>query len=53
MAKPGPDRGDVDGSAPNELTFVVAGSNHPVAAELAEGALDSVEVVDTGRRLGY
>src|ERR1022692_3982497 len=49
MAEPDPDRRDVDGSAPDEVAFVIPGSNGPVLAELAEGALDGVALLIGGR----
>ena len=42
VAEPDPDRGHVDGSAPDEIAFVVPGGDGPVLAELAEGTLDGV-----------
>jgi len=45
VAKPDPDRGDVDGSTPDEVAFVVSGSNGPVLAELAEGTLNNVALL--------
>ena len=42
MAEPDSDRGHVDGSAPDEVAFVVPGSDGAVLAEVAEGALDGV-----------
>ena len=48
VAEPDSDRGDVDGSAPNEVAFVVPGHDGAVLAELAEGALDGVAVLAGG-----
>ena len=40
MTEPDSDRGNVDGSAPDEVAFVEPGGNGAVLAELAEGPLD-------------
>jgi len=45
VSEPDPDRGDVDGSAPDEVAFVVAGGEGAVLAELAEGTLDGVALL--------
>jgi hypothetical protein len=45
VAEPDPDGGDVDGSAPDEVAFVVAGGDGAVLAELADGALDGVALL--------
>ena len=48
VAEPDPDRGDVDGSAPDEVAFVVPGGHGTVLAELAEGPLDDVALLVGG-----
>jgi hypothetical protein len=48
MAEPDPDRGDIDGSAPDEVAFVVPGGHSAVLAELAEGTLDGVALLIGG-----
>jgi hypothetical protein len=48
IAEPDSDRGDVDGSAPDEVAFVEPGSNGAVLAELAEGPLDRVALLVCG-----
>jgi hypothetical protein len=53
-AEPDPDRGDVDGSAPDEVALVEPGGDGAVVTESAEGALDGVALlvpagVDGGR----
>jgi hypothetical protein len=47
-AEPDPDRGDVDGPAPDEVVFVVPGGDGAVLAELAEGPLDGVALLAGG-----
>ena len=48
VSEPDPDRGDVDGSAPDEVAFVVAGGDGAVLAELAEGTFDGVALLVSG-----
>src|SRR2546421_2655104 len=45
MAEPDPDRGHVDGPAPDVVAFVVPGGDCAVLAELAESALDGVALL--------
>ena len=45
VAEPDPDRGDVDGSAVDEVALVVAGGDGPVLAEPVEGPLDGVALL--------
>ena len=47
MAEPDFD-GDVDGAAPDEVAFVVAGGHSAVLPELAEGSFDGVAVAVGG-----
>src|ERR1700751_4697470 len=42
MTEPDPDRGHVDGPAPDEVAFVVPGRHGAMLAELAERPLDDV-----------
>jgi hypothetical protein len=44
-AEPDPDRGDIDGPAPDEVTFAGPGGDGAVLAELAEGPLDGVALL--------
>src|SRR5690349_19089354 len=58
MAEPDSDRGHIDGSAPDEVAFVVPGSDGAVLAEVAEGALDGVALpvgggVEGGRAAAF
>jgi len=48
VMEPDPDRGHVDGSAPDEVAFVVPGRDGAVLAELAEGPLDDVALLVRG-----
>ncbi len=48
MTEPDPDRGHVDGPAPDEVAFVVPGRHSPVLAELAERPLDDVALLIGG-----
>ena len=48
MTEPDPDRGHVDGPAPNEVAFVVPGRHSPVLSELAERPLDDVALLIGG-----
>jgi hypothetical protein len=48
VAEPDPDRGDVDGSAPDEVAFVIPGRHGAVLAELAERPLDDVALLVRG-----
>src|SRR5436190_9615583 len=45
MTEPDPDRGHVDGSAPDEVALVVPGGDGAVLAEMAEGPLDDVALL--------
>src|SRR5438105_15778698 len=45
MAEPDPDRGHVDGSAPDEVALVVPGGHGAVLAEVAEGPLNDVALL--------
>src|SRR6266567_4511601 len=45
MAEPDPDRGHVDGPAPDVVAFVVPGGDGAVLAELAERPLDGVALL--------
>src|ERR1700685_1428008 len=45
MAEPDPDRGHLDGSAPDVVALVVPGGDGAVLAEVAEGALDDVALL--------
>ena len=45
ISEPDPDRGDVDGSAPDEVAFAVSGGDGAVLAELAEGTFDGVALL--------
>jgi hypothetical protein len=49
VSEPDPDRGDIDGSAPDEVAFVIPGGDGTVLAELAEGTLDGVALLVGGR----
>jgi len=42
VAEPDPDRGHIDGPAPDEVAFVVPAGDGAVPAELTEGTLDGV-----------
>jgi hypothetical protein len=48
VAEPDPDGGDVDGSAPDEVTFVERGGDSAVLPDLAECALDGVALLAGG-----
>ena len=48
VMEPDPDRGHVDGSASDEVAFVVPGRDGAVLAELAEGPLDDVALLVRG-----
>jgi hypothetical protein len=50
VSEPAPDRGDVDGSAPDEVAFVIPGGD---GAELAEGTLDGVALLAGGVEGGW
>jgi hypothetical protein len=45
VAEPDPDRGHIDGAAPDEIAFVIPGGDGAVLAELAEGPLDRVALL--------
>jgi len=48
MAEPDPDRGHIDGSAPDEVALVIPGRDGALLAELAERALDGVALLVGG-----
>ena len=48
MTEPDPDRGHVDGPAPDEVAFVVPGRHGAMLAELAERPLDDVALLIGG-----
>src|SRR5271156_2520722 len=48
VAEPDPDRGDVDGSAPDEVAFVEPGGDGAVLAQLAEGPFHGVALLVSG-----
>jgi hypothetical protein len=48
MTEPDPDRGDVDGAAPDEVALVIPGRHGAVLAELAERPLDHVALLIGG-----
>jgi hypothetical protein len=50
VAEPDSDRGHIDGSAPDEVAFVVSGGDGAVLAELAEGTLHNI-ALPVGRRV--
>jgi hypothetical protein len=48
MPEPDPDRGHVDGSAPDEVALVITGGHGAMLAELAERPLDDVALIIGG-----